>query len=175
MHRPIWELFIYGSDTPVTWIAHRPNVRFAIYNPGGTTNPADDLVWDKETGLIWPRNANLNGAPMIWLDANTTCRTLVLANRTGWRLPTVEELSSLVDHSAANPALPKGHPFVSVQAGTGVQAYWTSTNHENPDAAAWFVNFGSGDAGLATKGGNPQVLGFVWPVRGGRGGVNWNW
>jgi hypothetical protein len=34
MHRPIWELFIDGSDTPVAWIAHRPNVRFAIYNPG---------------------------------------------------------------------------------------------------------------------------------------------
>jgi predicted ribosomally synthesized peptide with SipW-like signal peptide len=175
MPRTVWELFIDGSDTPVPWITHRPNSRFAIYNPGGTSSPTDDLVLDKETGLIWPRNANLKVAAMNWLDANTTCRELVLANRTGWRLPTVEELSSLVDHRAANPALPHGHPFVSVQAGAGVWAYWTSTNHENPSAAAWFVSFGSGDAGLATKGGNPQILGFVWPVRGGRGAVNWNW
>jgi hypothetical protein len=131
MHRPIWELLIDGSDTPVALITHRPNVRFATYNPGGTPNPVDDLVWDKETGLIWPRNANLMGAAMNWLDANTTCRTQVLALRTGWRLSTVEELSSLIDHRATNPALPQGQPFVSVQASTNVWAYWTSTNHEN--------------------------------------------
>jgi uncharacterized protein DUF1566 len=90
-------------------------------------------------------------------------------------LPTVEELSSLVDTRRSNPALPVGHPFVSVQAGATDPVYWTSTNHENPTAAAWFVNFNSGAAGLGTKGGSPQILGFVWPVRGGRGGVNWNW
>jgi ABC-type glycerol-3-phosphate transport system substrate-binding protein len=175
MPRPIWELFNDGSDASVPWKDHQPNRRFAIFNPGGTTTPLDDLVWDKETGLIWPRNANLNGAALNWLDANTSCRTLMVANRIGWRLPRVEELSSLVDHRYTNPALPQGHPFMSVQAGSGVWGYWSSTNHENPDAAAWFVNFTTGDAGLATKGGNPQVLGFIWPVRGGCGGVNWNW
>jgi predicted ribosomally synthesized peptide with SipW-like signal peptide len=175
MHKPIWELFIDGTDSSVVWIDHKLNNRFAIYNPGGTSNPGDDLVLDKETGLIWPRNANLKGTALNWLDANTTCRELQIVNRIGWRLPTVEELSSLIDTRRTNPSLPTGHPFVSVQFGQGVWAYWTSTNHENPSAAAWFVNLGSGGAGLAAKGGNPQVLGFLWPVRGGRGGVNWNW
>ena len=174
MKKAIWELFLDGTHTSVPWIDHPPNGRFAIYNPGGTANPADDLVLDKETGLIWPRNANVRGTAMNWLDANTTTRELKFANRVGWRLPTVEELSSLIDTRRSNPALPAGHPFVSVQFGAGVWAYWTSTNCENPSASAWFVNMGSGDAGLGTKGGNPQVLGFVWPVRGGRGGFNWN-
>ena len=175
MRTPIWELFIDTTDTPVAWLDHRPNLRFSTYNPGGTHTPDDDLVLDKETGLIWPRNANLRGNPMNWLDANTTTRELRFATRIGWRLPTVEELSSLIDTRYSNPALPTGHPFMSVQFGSGVPAYWTCTNHENPSAAAWFVNLGAGAAGLATKGGNPQVLGFVWPVRGGHAGVSWNW
>ena len=175
MVTPIWQLLIDTTDTSVAWIDHRPNLRFAIHNPGGTQEPADDLILDKETGLIWPRNANVRGAPMNWLDANTTTRELRLATRIGWRLPTVEELSSLIDTRRSNPALPIGHPFVSVQFGDTTPAYWTSTNNENPTGSAWFVNMGVGAAGLASKGGNPQILGFVWPVRGGRGGVSWNW
>jgi len=174
MSRSVWELFIDGTDTPVHWLDHSPNRRFAIYHPGGTPDKADDLVWDKETGLIWARNANLPGKALNWLDANTACRCLKLANRIGWRLPTVEELSSLIDPRNSNPSLPAGHPFTSVQFGVGVWAYWTCTNYENPSAGAWFVNLGSGDAGMATKGGNPQVLGFIWPVRARSAGVSWN-
>ena len=54
----IWKLFIDGTDTSVAWLDHKPNTRFAIYNAGTATNPNDDLVLDKETGLIWPRHAN---------------------------------------------------------------------------------------------------------------------
>jgi hypothetical protein len=175
MNQPIWELFEDGTATPVAWQDHQPNPRFAIYSSGGATNPNDDLVWDKETGLIWPRNTNPKTNAMTWLDANTTCREFKLANRTGWRLPTVEELSSLIHTRNSTPALPTGHPFLSVQFGDGVWGYWTSTNQENPAVSAWFVHLGSGGAGLAGKGSNPTSLGFMWPVRGGRGGVSWNW
>lgn len=167
MNRPIWELFTDGTDKSITWVDHKPNYRFAI----STVKGDEDLVLDKETGLIWPRNANLIKSALNWLDSNTTCREVKIANRIGWRIPTVEELSSLVDTRNANPALPKGHPFISVQFGDGVPAYWTSTNSENPGAAAWFVNLGSGGAGLGSK----TIPGFAWPVRGGRCGVNWNW
>lgn len=175
MSKPIWKLFIDTTDTSVAWIDYKANSRFAIYSAGTIQNKNDDLVLDKETGLIWPRNGNLLTNAVPWLDANTMCRTLKFANRIGWRLPTVEELSSLVDVRFSNPALPAGHPFLAVQTGEGVSPYWTSTNYENPSTAAWFVNLGSGDAGTAGKGGEKIPLGFVWPVRGGRGGVNWNW
>lgn len=165
MHRPIWELFLDVTATPIPWIDHPANTRFAVFN-AGTATQADDLVWDKETGLIWPRNAGIGGAAMNWFDANTTARGLKLATRIGWRLPTVEELSSLVD-TRRNPALPSGHPFLGIQVAAG---YWTSTNAENPPGSGWFVNLGSGDAGLALK----TISNFVWPVRAGRGGVSWN-
>lgn len=176
--KPMWELLQGGG--PIPWREHGPNARFAVYDPRGDSdlnNPvtfADDLVLDKETGLVWARDAGRIGL-QNWLDANTLCRELELGNRIGWRLPSVEELSSLVDPGRPDLALPPGHPFVNVQYGTGVYAYWTSTNYENPTGTAWFVNFwrGAGPhlAGLAAKSGP----GNVWPVRGGSGGNSWQW
>jgi hypothetical protein len=177
MKEPIWKIFIDGTDTEVLWITHKPNPRFAIYTASPDTSN-DDLVLDKETGLIWPRNPSgvAGTAPFSWLDANTRCRELKIVNRIGWRLPTVEELSSLVDtkpHAPTVPALPAGHPFLGTKFGPGIDPYWTSTNSENPagGGSAWFVEFGVGGAGLGGKGN----MGYAWPVRGGRGGVNWNW
>jgi len=174
MGQPDWELFKDGTNTPVNWSSHGPNERFAIYAAGGPGLPLLDVVWDKETDLVWPRNAKSCGGAVSWLDANTAARALVLANRSAWRLPTVEELASLIDTRRSNPALPTGHPFLDVQFGETAPAYWTSTNYENfsavPPGVAWFVNMGSGGSGTLGKNQN----GFVWPVRGGRGGVNWN-
>lgn len=169
---PIWNIFKDKSSKPVNWIIHKPNPRFAIFN-SKTNSPSDDLVIDRETGLVWTRDANLIGQHN-WLDSNTLCREFSLSNRSGWRLPSVEELSSLLDLKQPDLALPIDHPFINVQYGSGVYAYWTSTNHENPDAAAWFVNLwrGAGPhlAGLANK----SIQGHVWPVRGGVVGNNWN-
>jgi hypothetical protein len=167
---PIWRLTQEGTDTSVNWKIHKPNQRFAIYDSGTPNDLLDDLVLDKETGLVWTRNANPIGEKN-WLDANTLCREFVSGDRAGWRLPSVEELSSLIGPQQLNPALPSGHPFINVQYGSGVYAYWSSTNSENPSSSAWFVNLGDGKAGLAIK----SILGYVWPVRGGKGGNNWNW
>lgn len=177
MSEPIWKIFRSGKSTSVAWVDHAANPRFAVYDPNGDSNPAnpsmfsDDLVLDKETGLLWDRDANLQSSNN-WLNSNTLCRQLELGNRSGWRLPTVEELSSLVDPTQPNLALPSGHPLVNVQYGSGVPAYWSSTNCENPSGAAWFVYFWRGAAPHLTDLGNKSIPGHVWPVRGGTGGNN---
>ncbi len=167
---PIWKITKEGSDEAVEWKDHQTNPRFAIFNCLTPDDPSNDLVVDKETGLVWTRNANPIGS-YNWLDSNTLCREFVLCNRVGWRLPTIEEISSLVDRNQSNPALPSGHPFLDIQFGASNPTYWTSTNSENPTSAAWFLNFNIGAAGL----GNKSITGYVWPVRGGSGGNNWNW
>jgi Protein of unknown function (DUF1566) len=180
MNGPLWKMFRSGTNKSVVWKDYPSNPRFAIYdskNDSNAANPAtfsDDLVLDKETGLVWTRDANLLGQHN-WLDANTLCREVELGNRSGWRLPAVEELSSLVDPSQPNLALPAGHPFMNVQFGSGDPAYWSSTNSENPTAAAWFVNFWRGAGPHLAGLGNKSIPGFVWPVRGGAGGNSWNW
>ena len=166
--QPLWNIFKDQTADSVGWSKHSPNPRFAVFT---CSESGEGMVWDRETGLIWTKNANPVGANN-WLDANTLCREFVFCQRTAWRLPRVEELSSLIDKKCNNPALPSGHPFENVQFGAGVPAYWTSTNSENPATpAAWFVNLESGGAGL----GNKSIQGFIWPVRGGCGGNNWNW
>lgn len=177
--KPVWNISKNGTSKSVRWVDHKPNPRFAIYDPQHDSNPinpdtlSDDLIFDKETGLVWSRDANLIGQHN-WLDSNTLCREFVLGNRSGWRLPSVEELSTLLDLKQTDLALPGGHPFINVQYGTGIYAYWTCTNHENPGTAAWFVNFWRGAGPHLTGLANKTTQGHVWPVRGGLAGINWS-
>jgi hypothetical protein len=137
------------------WVDHKPNPRFAIYDPGTPTQEGDDLVLDKKTGFIWVRNAHLEGKRLMWEDAINYCKDLALGNLKGWRLPTLKELKSLVDSSESNPALSKGHPFIIVKYG-----YWTGTTHEELSDDAYHVDFGPG-----VVFGFPKIHKFyVWPV-----------
>jgi hypothetical protein len=94
-----------------------PNVRFVVL-----TNFSSHAVLDRETGLVWSRQATV---ALPGLFAESACRSLVLANRSGWRLPSVAELKSLLDFSngiGTTPLFPTGHPFL-LPAGQPV--YWT--------------------------------------------------
>ena len=138
------------------WADHKPNPRFAIHDPGTPTEEGDDLVLDKETELVWARNAHLAGKQLTWEDATVYCKNLELCNLKGWRLPTKEELSSMVDPSKGVPALPSGHPFINVKF-----TYWSSTEFETD--WAWNVHVFTGH-GCHWE---PKLVGFdVWPVLG---------
>ena len=56
---PIWKITQKQSAKSVKWVDHDPNPRFAIYDTQTPDDPSDDLVLDKETGLVWARDANL--------------------------------------------------------------------------------------------------------------------
>ena len=102
----------------------------------------DEAVLDRETGLVWERDTKLfNGSAFTytWKEANSFCYMKYVAYRAGWRLPTIYELSTLLDPSN-DPALPEGHPFTNVQSGY----YWSSTPRRTQDSFAWAVNFSNG-------------------------------
>jgi len=65
------------------WIDHTPNTRFAIYDTGTSGGNLDNLVLDKETGLISPRDAGLAGQE-YWQDPINYFLNLTLGNRKGW-------------------------------------------------------------------------------------------
>ena len=119
----------------------------------------DAAVLDKETGLTWAKDANIAAGTKTWQAAMIYCRNLSIADRKGWRLPTVEELASLVDTSQSSPALPSGHPFDNVQSGH----YWSSTTYEGGSPYAWVVYMPNG----YVVGGDKGYGHYVWPVRGG--------
>jgi hypothetical protein len=181
---PIWQITKDNSSNSVIWVTHAANPRFEIHDPKNDSNPndtitlTDDIVLDKETGLVWARDAGL-AEKGKWLDAVNYCRNVKLSNRMGWRLPTVEELSSLVDPSQPEnvPALPSGHPFVNVHIDYN---YWTSTTSEGiwggNSADAWHVTMKNGfwlNVGLTVK--DSEYSHYVWPVRGGNGYATGNW
>ena len=87
-----------------------------------------EAVLDKETGLVWQRL--VWGAPpwWTWAGARTQCNVSLIGGRLGWHLPTVEQLTSLIDVSRADDEikLPVGHPFLNVQVGES-DWYWTAS------------------------------------------------
>jgi hypothetical protein len=136
------------------------NTRFIVL-----ANMNSEAVLDRETGLVWERSAISD--VLAWTSANQNCIVSKTGNRWGWRLPTVQEFSSLFDATPGNPLLPAGHPFQNV-----VGQFWTATTAFNPVAnnaygAAPVFNssppslfFLTADKGSSLK---------AWCVRGGQG------
>jgi hypothetical protein len=131
---------------------------------------ANGTVTDNLTGLIWLKDANCFGT-------KTLAQALTFANKLAsgacglndgstagmWRLPNVNELSSMVDISQFMQALPLGHPFTNVKiaARWGDYGYWSSTI--NVDSGnQWFIEFYHGDVLSYTTNGR---IGGIWPVR----------
>ena len=130
-------------------------------------------VLDKETGLIWEKAPD--NTAQDWSTAVYSCNTNSTGDRMGWRLPTVEELTSLRKvHSQddsndfSTPSLPSGHPFQNVQT----TYYWTSTRYNADSTKAMLVNFGQFNIGPLFVLITPDTLDGlrkVWCVRGGAG------
>lgn len=117
-------------------------------------------VYDNETGLIWEQSPD--SGTQNWNNAQIHCNQRSVSNRKGWRLPTVQELASLVDPTQSNPALPIGHPFNFVLAAN----YWTATTNAEFAFYAWDLRFtGGGILPDARK----TLSDYVWCVRAGQG------
>jgi len=123
-------------------------------------------VRDNETGLVWEQSPSKT--ELQWGESDVFlrgCNGRNLGNRKGWRLPTIQELASLVDGDPANTSilrLPPGHPFSSNVQPFG---YWSATSVAASTSHAWGVNFG--DGGVFSDGKSDTLL--VWCVRGGQG------
>jgi hypothetical protein len=121
-----------------------------------------EAVLDKETGLVWERAPSPDAIPWtgIFGGAVAVCYGRSTGGRRGWRLPTVEELSSLVDPNQTDPALPDGHPFTGVLN----EGYWSITTTPS-GISAYYRELGSGSLGINGVGQQERA----WCVRGGHG------
>ncbi|GAB1410470.1 hypothetical protein MASR1M90_16240 [Desulfovibrionales bacterium] len=116
------------ADRPLSVL---PEPRFVV--------TSDGPVRDQRTGLLWYPSANVFVFPLSFAESIQAVQELNQAQalgRTDWRLPTRQELRSLVSHGAKNPALPSGHPFADVFLGR----YWTSTPFAGLPGHAWYVH-----------------------------------
>lgn len=116
-------------------------------------------VLDRETGLVWERSPSQDF--ISWKEARVECLNKGFTGRRGWRLPSVAELSSLIDPFVLPDAvLPPGHPFLNV---TG-QITWTATTDADDPTAVWVVDFLHGNVNTVPK---SFEFAIAWCVRGG--------
>jgi hypothetical protein len=152
---PSWDQTLRGSK------------RFALVMP--IDGFGAQAVLDRETGLVWQR-VPAEPRAFEWLVARRDCRSENTGGRQGWRLPSVEELSSLLDLSPGSvPGLPAGHPF-DLRDATPV--FWSATGDDADASLAFAVVFVGEDPTTV-----PGVRVFpkdyklrLWCVRGGQGG-----
>jgi len=119
--------------------AFAPQGRFSV----GTST---DTIVDTQTHLIWQAVDSVTTHP--WTDAVAYCQNLTLGGTTGWRLPTVAELLTLVDDSRADPAI---DPVAFPTMPTDNLAFWTSSSilAGFNSTYAWTVSFQEGVVAFA--------------------------
>src|SRR5262245_17606067 len=125
------------------------------------SNMGGNAVLDRETGLVWEKSASpFEGT---WVEARDECVNAQTGGRKGWRLPSMNELASLVDHNGGNPALPAGHPFTVAP----LHVFWSATTVADNTGSAWGVNFAIGGALIKASKTFVGVTFSRWCVRGG--------
>jgi len=102
-------------------------------NPRSYTDNGNGTVTDNFTKLVWQQQDD--GQARGGEEAKGYCDASTLGGFSDWRLPTVQELVSLVDHSVWNPAIDDGvFPGTVIPSTTGQFLYWSSTSN-------WLVDF----------------------------------
>lgn len=119
----------------------------------------EEVVEDRMTGLIWLKNSDPAGQVLDWNSALAQVAAVERARPgglTGWRLPDINMLESLVDCRRAEPALPINHPFTNLREG-----YWSATTSYFEPDWAWVLYLQKGAVGVGHK---PGATFHAWPV-----------
>ena len=153
------EAFIYGSSSG----GYKSDYRYVRAVRGGLssdilpyTDNGDGTVTDTSTGLMWQQGGiNYIGT---WEQALAYCERLDLGGYTDWRLPSINELLSIVDFSQT-PTINFTH-FPD----TATLWYWSSTTHAYFSNSARAVDFFNGYETLSSKGSSE----YTRAVRGGQ-------
>jgi hypothetical protein len=106
--------------------------------PAGRYTVTGGTVHDTKTNLTWQQVVPTT--TYTWADAKTFCAGVGSSlGGAGWRVPTVNELLTIVDYSRSNPAVDPNY-FPATPAGL----FLTAVPFNTALTALWLVNFGSG-------------------------------
>jgi hypothetical protein len=150
-------------DRPVSWNRKLPdNERFVPALNG-------HAYCDLETGLIWMETPP--ASYVTWKRALALCRITEVDGRMGWNMPTVEQLSTLIDlrNLFSGPVLPRGHPF----KGKLDDVFWTSSFREQGlvgrTRQVYLIGLDAGTLTWRSSEYFDEVEARVWCVRGAGG------
>ena len=100
-----------------------------------TRDDTTKIVTDNETGLQWQDNESTT---KTWQNAINYCEDLTLGNYDDWRLPNINELTSIIDDTKISPSLSSVFKFFASSN------YWSSTTDAGYSRNAWIVYFNIG-------------------------------
>jgi len=123
------------------------------------TDLGNGIVRDDVTGLEWQQSPSLGAT--YWESALNYCSNLTLGGYSDWRLPTIDELQTLVDSSRKDPAI-NTTSFQGTVTDSGY-SYWSATTYLPDIDDVWNVSFFWGNTTRATK---ENWLHYLRAVRG---------
>ena len=134
MKRFLWTINVIitvaaGAIVPTTALGKASTGRFVVAVDSKT-------VYDNRTKLTWQRD--VPGGTYTWANAKTYCSSNTAAlPGTGWRLPGIRELLSIVDRKQkTSPAIDP-----AVFPNTPAEAFWSASPFQGGSSFAWYVDF----------------------------------
>lgn len=112
--------------------------RYTLIASDGTPaapGSAHVAVVDTTTQLMWSA-ADVSDSDLNHADATQACADLKLAGHADWRLPTIQELLTLVDYDQRRPAVARG-----IFLAPKFDAYWSASPLAALPNYAWLVSF----------------------------------
>ncbi|SLM31416.1 exported hypothetical protein [Desulfamplus magnetovallimortis] len=152
-----WQVYFYDGSVSTGTKTSRSYIRCVRSGPFWSLDPLDNLVINSEevaedirTGAKWQREDD--GVKRTWEDACQYCENLVLDGESGWRIPEIEELASIVDYTKYNPSI-----SVDIFENTQSLWYWSGSSDADETDSAWYIDFYNGTIKSFTKSGEYHV------------------
>jgi hypothetical protein len=118
--------------------------RFIPLNNGTLLDKERKLVWMRcSVGQSWDNHTMTcvgHPTPLNWYRAMRSAETLARLSKQAWRLPSIQELSSITEMRCADPAIDL-HWFPNTPAAH----FWTGTPFVNQQGHFWLLQFLTGE------------------------------
>jgi len=158
--------FDFGEVIPVLMDTNLPvrcvrgsskilNVGGVGLRKAGPLQATTQTVRDDTTMLEWQRRDD--GTKRSWKDSLAYCAGLRLSGLSGWHLPNIGELLSIVQYDALHQGVAIDPAFEDAKE----DLYWTSTQNEGSPTLSWSLTFNLG----AVDGVTVTGLGYARCVR----------
>ena len=142
-------------------VATAPDYAFTMQKDGTALHRASGLIWMRcSLGQNWDgKGCSGDAASLTWEAALQDAAKQVFAGQSDWRLPSKNELETILEENCHSPAINE-----RVFPATPPAYYWTSSPYTGLATGAWSIDFGYGSVNASVKTGSLNVR----LVRGGR-------
>ena len=103
------------------------------------------MIKDETSKLLWEDTEHVELTKVTYTQAVSYCGALETGEYTNWRLPTLDELLSIVDYKRYKPAILKEFKYYNKDT-----IYWSSTPYVKSSDEFWGVNFKDGSTSNAS-------------------------